>query len=332
MKRIRLLCISTVMSLFMLACGEASENQTEAGTVEQQIVAVVEEETGVPEEKEKSEIEKTKAEETEAEKTGAEETKAEETGVDETASEEKEEEILNTDETEETLDAAVTEKPVGANMEKTVDDKKTTASETAGKHEEKHEEKHPDKHSHSWSGATCYVAATCECGETKGSPLGHFFGNNEKTCYRCGTENPDYVAPHVHEWNVESYYTLNHTNEGHYAGYICNECGADYQTYEELDAHQEATAELSRTQSQWDPNYSYEDKSTWYLAHGGFHNGWIVEREWDVKAAIYTEVCSCGSKGKTWSEPQEVTCTCIHYGPDMHYHFADRACCNSRLQ
>lgn len=187
-------------------------------------------------------------------------------------------------------------------------------------------------HTHTFSQASCISAATCSCGVVNGEPLGHDFGDNNKNCARCGVENPNYVEAHVHEWVVDTDFYLSHTNIGHYAPYIC-QCGADFQTYEELDAHQEETAELSRTQEQWKADYSREDKSTWYIVHTGWCNGWIVEREWDDKRTHYTQICStCGEKGESWDVLEEVTCTCVHSGPDMHFHFLDRPCCNSELQ
>ncbi len=57
------------------------------------------------------------------------------------------------------------------------------------------------EHVHSWSNATCTSPKTCACGETSGSKLGHDFGDNNKTCLRCGASNPNYVAPHSHSYN-----------------------------------------------------------------------------------------------------------------------------------
>jgi hypothetical protein len=57
------------------------------------------------------------------------------------------------------------------------------------------------EHVHNWSNATCTSPKTCACGETSGSKLGHDFGNNNKNCFRCGTSNPNYVAPHSHRYN-----------------------------------------------------------------------------------------------------------------------------------
>lgn len=127
---------------------------------------------------------------------------------------------------------------------------------------------------------------------------------------------------HTHNWTVEKHFLLNHTNEGHYAPYICSDCRRDFQRYEDLDAHQEETAIKSRE--------AYRDENgVWHgeITHTGWCNGWVVEREWDVYSVQYKEVCACGATGKEWSTVEEVTCTCIHYGPNMHFHFADRECC-----
>jgi len=81
------------------------------------------------------------------------------------------------------------------------------------------------KHVHSWSSATCTSPKVCECGETSGSKLEHDFGNNSKTCSRCGTENPNYIAPHTHGYNpVITQATC--LNEG-YIVYTCS-CGDSY--------------------------------------------------------------------------------------------------------
>ncbi len=80
-------------------------------------------------------------------------------------------------------------------------------------------------HVHSWSSATCTAPKVCECGETSGSKLEHDFGNNSKTCSRCGTENPNYIAPHTHGYNpVITQATC--LNEG-YIVYTCS-CGDSY--------------------------------------------------------------------------------------------------------
>lgn len=177
--------------------------------------------------------------------------------------------------------------------------------------------------------ATCTlegtVLYTCECGANYTESLsaqGHDYAGGA-TCVRCGASNPDYVPVHVHEWKHETRYTLNHTNEGHYAPYIC-ECRLDFQSYEELEAHQEETAIKSRE--------SYRDENgVWHgdIAHGGWCNGWIVEREWDFKCTSSRDVCSCGEIANEQRIVEEVDCTCVHYGPDMHFHFADRDCCNT---
>lgn len=188
------------------------------------------------------------------------------------------------------------------------------------------------QHSHNYNKtitatATCVtngaITYTCECGnsyEESVPAFGHNFGEGA-TCSICGVSNPNYVAPHTHTWIVEEHFTLNHTNEGHYAPYIC-ECRLDFQSYEELEAHQEETAIKSRE--------AYRDENgEWHgeIAHGGWCNGWVVEREWDIYTVTHKEVCECGAVGNEWVNSEEVTCTCIHYGPDMHFHFADRDCC-----
>lgn len=191
-------------------------------------------------------------------------------------------------------------------------------------------------HSHSYSIAT-YLDATCDadgvityscsCGDSYTDYVwatGHDFGNNQY-CSKCSAINPNYVEPHTHNYTVEASFTLGHTNEGHYAPYIC-ECRLDFQTYEELEAHQEETAIASRD--------AYRDENgVWHgdITHGGWCNGWVVEREWDVYAVCYKEVCECGAVGNEWHTVEEVECTCIHYGPDMHFHFADRECCSGQI-
>jgi len=53
--------------------------------------------------------------------------------------------------------------------------------------------------SHTYAAATCTSPEKCtKCGVTRGSALGHdFAGGSAKNCTRCGTENPNYVAPAV---------------------------------------------------------------------------------------------------------------------------------------
>ncbi len=46
-------------------------------------------------------------------------------------------------------------------------------------------------HSHSYSSATCEDPQTCECGETRGSALGHNYSKGK--CTRCGESDPDFV-------------------------------------------------------------------------------------------------------------------------------------------
>ncbi len=81
------------------------------------------------------------------------------------------------------------------------------------------------KHVHSWSSATCTSSKVCECGETSGSKLEHDFGNNNKTCSRCGMGNPNYTAPHTHGYSpmITQATCL---NEG-YIVYTCS-CGDTY--------------------------------------------------------------------------------------------------------
>lgn len=52
------------------------------------------------------------------------------------------------------------------------------------------ENKQEETHTHEFSEATCTKAATCECGETEGSALGHNYKNGK--CTRCGAKDPNF--------------------------------------------------------------------------------------------------------------------------------------------
>ena len=60
-------------------------------------------------------------------------------------------------------------------------------------------------HTHNYSKATCTEPATCYCGATSGSKLGHSY--NGESCSRCGVKNPNYVKTYSlgetknHTWN-----------------------------------------------------------------------------------------------------------------------------------
>lgn len=54
----------------------------------------------------------------------------------------------------------------------------------------KEEENKVEEHIHEFSEATCTKAATCECGETEGTALGHNYKNGK--CTRCGAVDPNF--------------------------------------------------------------------------------------------------------------------------------------------
>ena len=55
-----------------------------------------------------------------------------------------------------------------------------------------------EPHNHYWNAATCTSPRTCECGETLGVALGHKY--DKGICTRCQAEDPEYVAPHEHNF------------------------------------------------------------------------------------------------------------------------------------
>ena len=52
---------------------------------------------------------------------------------------------------------------------------------------------------HAWTDATCTAPKTCTaCSKTEGVALGHEYA--EGKCTGCGETDPDYVAPHEHNF------------------------------------------------------------------------------------------------------------------------------------
>lgn len=99
------------------------------------------------------------------------------------------------------------------------------------------------EHVHSWSNATCTSPKTCACGETSGSKLGHDFGDNNKTCLRCGASNPNYVAPHSHSYN-SAVMQATCANDGQII-YTCS-CGDTYtETIPATGAHVYGNGEIN---------------------------------------------------------------------------------------
>ncbi len=68
----------------------------------------------------------------------------------------------------------------------------TTSNEESSKPTESQKpETSKPAHSHSYSNANCITPATCSCGATNGSALGHSFSNG--SCSRCGANDPNFV-------------------------------------------------------------------------------------------------------------------------------------------
>ena len=59
------------------------------------------------------------------------------------------------------------------------------------------------QHSHKYNSATCTSPATCSCGATNGSALGHNYSG--KYCTRCNAKNPYYTEStqpnHTHNYS-----------------------------------------------------------------------------------------------------------------------------------
>lgn len=149
---------------------------------------------------------------------------------------------------------------------------------------------------HNWSQATCTSPSTCSrCGATNGSALGHNFGNNNQTCSNCGVNNPNYQAPHTHNWSTKSWTTTEETQEL-VDGRCCGGCGEWFATDAELTAHQEATAEASR---QWAKDHPGATAKDAYRAGKIEHTGWASSGRCVTKTVTVTHhkrVCSCGTE------------------------------------
>ena len=102
--------------------------------------------------------------------------------------------IVNTTTKELKVDVTVT------NEKSPVVENNTTSDETIenNKADEKEANK-VEEHIHEFSEATCTKAATCECGKTEGSALGHNYKNGK--CSRCGAKDPNFSYTAVSKKN-----------------------------------------------------------------------------------------------------------------------------------
>ena len=83
--------------------------------------------------------------------------------------------------------------------------------------EESNEDNKVEEHVHSFSEATCTKAATCECGETEGTALGHNYKNGK--CTRCGAVDPNFSYTSVAKKNGAWTFTFA-TKENYYSAKI----------------------------------------------------------------------------------------------------------------
>lgn len=135
-------------------------------------------------------------------------------------------------------------------------------------------------HTHNYSASvtppTCttqgYTTYTCNCGDsyrddyTTGS---HNYSNG--TCTTCGASDPNY---HVHSWTEHTW--TEDVVDGHMVEvYVCNSCGAEFNSVDAVHAHQDSTG--------------YDGTP----AHHGWHNNnkWV---ETITQIIHHYRECACG--------------------------------------
>lgn len=143
-------------------------------------------------------------------------------------------------------------------------------------------------HTHSWSQATCTSPATCGCGATNGSALGHNFGNNNKTCSNCGVNNPNYQAPHTHNWSTTSWTEDVKTPYFTYT-IICDGCGKEFSARLEDSYTGHGVSENAKKVY---ADYEAHEEAE---GHSGYTNYEEVHYE-RTKVTHHKRVCSCGAE------------------------------------
>jgi hypothetical protein len=101
-------------------------------------------------------------------------------------------------------------------------------SDTSTNYESNYNYNTSSQHTHYYNNATCTSPATCSCGATNGSALGHSYSG--EYCTRCAAKNPNYIKPsqpsHTHYYSSSVTREATCGNEG-VRTYKCS-CGHSY--------------------------------------------------------------------------------------------------------